>query len=161
MSGKIYTTKEVAKEALVEAVTIRKWAQILEEKGYIFDRNEKGWRLFTEKDVYNLRHFATLRSTDMNVEEVADNIVRYHVANINILPSDTAIQDDPLTDFMKRQEAFNERLMQRLDQQERYIEESLKKRDKQLMEALKETMEAKKMIAAAVHEKKKWWQFWK
>lgn len=45
--------------------------------------------------------------------------------------------------------------MMRLDQQQKYIVESLKKRDELLMQFLKESMETRKMIAAAKEEEKK------
>lgn len=47
---------------------------------------------------------------------------------------------------LKQQKQFNETLLKRLDQQQEYIKQSLERRDRQLMESLRATTEAKKEI---------------
>lgn len=51
-NDKRYSTGEIAKRILVEAVTVRKYAQMLEEKGYVFEKDQKGWRQFKETDLH-------------------------------------------------------------------------------------------------------------
>lgn len=60
----------------------------------------------------------------------------------------------------EQQEAFNKALLERLDRQTEYIEQSLKKRDEQLMQVLRENQETKKMIAAASQKKRSWLHRW-
>lgn len=68
----------------------------------------------------------------------------------------TTIQQD------NNQELFN-KIESALGNQESAIKSNLEKRDKYLMESLKESMEAKKQIAATEEQsnKKKWYQIWK
>jgi len=153
-----YATKEIANKLSVEPVTVRKYAQLLEDKGYIFKRNEANKRIFSHDDLKALEYFVSLRQTGKSVEESAEYIASLNRSNLTVSPNDTAIQDEPFLHFIKQQEAFNMELLKRLDKQQEYIEMSLKKRDEQLMIALKETLETKQLIAAG---KKRWWQFWK
>ncbi|MDQ0815636.1 hypothetical protein QF033_000214 [Bacillus pumilus] len=53
-----------------------------------------------------------------------------------------------------------------MKKQQEYIQSSLLERDKKLLEAIRETQETKKLIAATEQEEKEgqkkfWWQFWK
>jgi hypothetical protein len=60
-------------------------------------------------------------------------------------------------EYMKRQEEFNQALLQRLDQQQKYIEERMNERDKNLLESIRGTQEIKQQllqIASAKEEKK-------
>lgn len=63
-----------------------------------------------------------------------------------------------LTQFKEQQEAFNKNLINQLKKQEDYIKESIERRDRELMGALKEIQEQKKL---ANEDKKSWWKFWK
>ena len=60
--------------------------------------------------------------------------------------------------FIKSQEEFNKKILERLEIQEKKQAE----RDKNLMTALRESKEVKKQIATAAEKKRwKWWKFWK
>ena len=50
---------------------------------------------------------------------------------------------------------MNKALFNQLEEQQRYIEERMNKRDSLLMESLRETQETKKMMIAAEEERKK------
>ena len=58
-------------------------------------------------------------------------------------------------DFKEQQMAFNRELLQQLQKQQQYIQESLERRDKTLMETVREMQETKRLTAAA-EEKKSW-----
>jgi len=72
-------------------------------------------------------------------------------------------------EFNKEQMEFNKKLIEELQKQELYIKNSIKERDTKLMLALKESMESRREIAAAVvtelenrkKRKENWWKFWK
>ncbi|EWG08398.1 DUF3967 domain-containing protein [Cytobacillus firmus] len=158
---KTFSTKEVAKRLLIEPVTVRKYTQMLEEKGYLFKKDDRGWRLFIEEDIKALEYLAYLKMNGSSLEDAIEHVANLYRSNLSISqPNMTLQKDDPLEDFIKRQEAFNEALLKRLEEQQQYIDKVLQKRDEVLLNALKETLETKKLIAAEV-EKKKWWQFWK
>jgi hypothetical protein len=63
-----------------------------------------------------------------------------------------------LRDDAKKQQEFNQALVQKPDEQQTYIDDKLEARDRQLMQALRETQEAKKLMQqekAEQTEKKK------
>lgn len=158
---KTYSTKEVAKRLHVEPVTIRKYTQILEEKGYQYTKDERGWRLFTEEDIKGLEYLCLLKLNGKSLDDATDHIANLYRSNLSVSQHDMTIQGpvNPIQDFMNRQEAFNQDLIDRLNKQQEFIETSLKKRDELLLSSVKEILETKKMIAAASQKKR--WQFWK
>lgn len=58
----------------------------------------------------------------------------------------TAEDMQEVKEVLKQQQEFNKLLMQKLEQQERYIKDSLESRDKQLMEALNTMQEERKAL---------------
>lgn len=70
----------------------------------------------------------------------------------------------------KEQSEFNKLLVEKLDQQERYIRESLERRDQALLESIRALQDEKKALlevaAATVNavkeepKNKSWWKFW-
>lgn len=156
-NGRRYGSGEVAKRILVEPVTVRKYSQMLEIKGYIFEKDDKDRRRYTEADLTAFQHLTTLRQGGLSVEESIEKIAELYRHHLAILPTDTALQQEesPLLTFLKRQEEFNQKILERLEAQEKRQSE----RDLNLMKALKETQEVKKQIAA--DQQKKWWQFWR
>lgn len=151
-----YSSGDVAKQIRVESVTVRKYAQMLEDKGYEFEKDQKGWRKFSEADLNAMKHLVTLRHSGMNVEEATETIVSLYRQNLSISVSDTTLQQEKneIQIFIESQQAFNQKLLERLEAQEKRQAE----RDQHLMQVLKETQETRKLLAAA-KEKKKWWPF--
>ena len=64
-------------------------------------------------------------------------------------------------EFKKNQMQFNQKLLERLEKQQSYIENSIDERDKKLMLAIKESMETRRQIVAEEEKKKPWWKFWR
>ncbi|GGH89114.1 DNA-binding transcriptional MerR regulator [Pullulanibacillus pueri] len=146
---KTYSTKEVAKRLLIESVTVRKYAGMLEEKGYVFKKNDRGWRVFIEDDIRAMEHLLMMKSNGQSLEKSVDHIATLYRSHLSIAQPDMTLQADnnTLLEFIKRQEEFNQALLKRLDQ-----------RDQNLMAVLREIQEAKQKIAAT--KQKKWWKFW-
>ncbi|WP_381658169.1 MerR family transcriptional regulator, partial [Streptomyces lydicus] len=70
------SSKDVAKHLGIEPVTVRKYASMLEEQGYSFNKDSKGWRLYTEDDVKTLEYLCTMtkingHSLDETVKHIA------------------------------------------------------------------------------------------
>lgn len=155
-----YTTKEIAKRLAIEPVTVRKYVQLLEDKGYIYEKNEQNWRVFGEEDLKSLEYFVVLRSTGISVEQAAERVASLYQHKLSVSNTDIAIQaENPLMQFIESQEKFNRELLDRLDRQQEYIDQRLNQRDELLVTALREILDSKKQIASS--EKKKWFQFWK
>jgi DNA-binding transcriptional MerR regulator len=149
--------------------TLRKWAGALEESGYTFAKNEQGHRLYVERDIVILRQFKKLvQETNMPLENAA-NLVVDRASEHPLLPvaggalnGGTIDQrsfmrsedvNNRILDRLERQEEFNYQLLNELQRQrevieqlQKYIHESLERRDQQLLASLRETQETKKLL---------------
>lgn len=147
---KMYSSKDVAKRLLIEPVTVRKYSQMLEEHGYLFKKDDKNWRKYSEDDIKSLEYLCKMKSMGKSLDESVQHVASLYCANLNISKPDIALQqpENQFLEFMKKQEEFNKKLLEQMDQ-----------RDKNLMMQLNELQETKKQLAFTAQ--KKWWQFWK
>lgn len=152
----MYSSKDVAKRLSVQPVTLRKYAQLLEDKGVSFTKDEKGWRTYSEENIRFLEYLCNMKTMGKSLEEAADHIATLYRANLSIAQPAIPLQEEhSLTAFMKAQHEFNQKLVEQLER----IEQRQIERDQQLMRAIRETQEAKKQLAATT-QKKKWWKLW-
>jgi hypothetical protein len=151
---KAYWNHEIAKVLGIGESTLRKWCIELEKNGYEFVKGAKDSRAFLEHDLQALTYFKQLTKNEKIAQEKAAQSVveRYsrRVENERTLPvqyekpqpferfEETINQ---LLEHSKRQEEFNKALLQKLEQQESYIKDSLEKRDKVLLESIRSTQE--------------------
>ncbi len=139
------SSKDVAKHLGIEPVTVRKYASMLEEQGYSFNKDSKGWRLYTEDDVKTLEYLCTMTKINgHSLDETVKHIASLYRSKLSISNTATSLQDNPLIEFMKRQEEFNHSMMERMEAFERRQSE----RHDLLTKALRESLETQKMIAA-------------
>lgn len=172
-----YWSKDVSKNLGIGDSTLRKWCLALENEGYTFIKGQNDRRAFLDKDIINLRHFQKLvHEQRITMEEAAKFIVSSinHQEGTTSVPGEQALPPEPKNKYMtleqgneiierlQQQEQFNKALLEQLNKQQNYIEETLQKRDQQLMEALRVSQETKKLIAASTEkaeqqqEKKSW-----
>ena len=177
-TSKEYSTKEISNMTDIAESTIRKYALLLEKAGWLFLKNENGFRVFTDRDIFIFNEFKNLSKKNIQVDDIAKIIASKHknviaeavtnsqetldtkgispdIAKMLLEKVDTLLQDNEL------QKQFNQELLRRLDQQSHYIDESLKKRDQQLLASIREVQETKLLAAATQEKQKKWYQFWK
>lgn len=192
---KAYSPKEMRTTLDIGDSTLRKWCIALEKFDYQFIRNEQGRRLFVESDVVVLRHFQNLiKQHNMQLDNAATLVIdRFgkgaFESSTHTVPAEIerdnersnkqmneileklenqeeAFQEQK--EFNKELMRFNQELMQRLDDQQKYIEKKLEERDQStmqrytaLLEARKEETqkhieaETKRQVAAAEEENKK------
>ncbi|MFE4222465.1 DUF3967 domain-containing protein, partial [Streptomyces sp. NPDC055185] len=116
----------------------------------------KGWRLYTEDDVKTLEYLCTMTKINgHSLDETVKHIASLYRSKLTISDTATSLQDNPLVEFMKRQEEFNRHMAERMERFEKRQQE----RHETLTAALRESLETQKMIAAT--KQKKWWKFWK
>lgn len=169
---KAYSTKDLSLAMAIGDSTLRKWCLTLEKNGYGFIRNDQKNRVFIESDIVILKHFQSLiKQHNMQLDNAAKLVIdRFGKGSFEkgtgivlveqekeIAQSESEILNT-LLEHIRTQEEFNRELVQRLDQQQKYIDERLEKRDQKLMESLRENQEVKKtlfQIAAAQEENKK------
>ncbi|MBJ8055043.1 MerR family transcriptional regulator [Bacillus cereus] len=90
----VYWTREVAELLGVKEGTIRKYARLLEDRGYNFHRNDHDQRGFFDKDVIILRKIQELRkSKSMTLEDAANAIISMNPNN-NLAPITPPVTDE-------------------------------------------------------------------
>lgn len=151
------SSKDVAKRIGIEPVTLRKYSSMLEEQGYSFNKDSKGWRIYSEDDVKALEYLYTMTKINgHSLDEAVQHIAGIYRSNLSIANTDISLQqENPLTELIKQQEEFNRNILERLER----FEQRQSERDQNLLTALRESQETKKMLAAS--QQKKWWEFWK
>lgn len=71
----VYKTGEVLRKLNLKDSVFKKYISSLEKEGYVFQKNNMGHRLYTEKDIKALEMFLELISYDgMTIESVAKKI---------------------------------------------------------------------------------------
>lgn len=167
------TVKEMINRLNIGDSTLRKWCLSLEEHGYSFYRTDQNKRIFTQQDLLVLQQFKKLvqeKNMSMNnaslivtskhqkvpfsdkteIEQVIneENNVPYMRSNDELV-GQLMLFIEQQEERYKQQEKFNKSLIEKLDEQQKYIEERLNKRDNTLIQSLREVQETKKLIAAA------------
>jgi DNA-binding transcriptional MerR regulator len=144
---------------------IRNWLKEL--KAYIpVTKAGNGYQLFTDDAIDVLRMIQRMnRNQGYTIRQIEGQLAAGKQEPITEQPA-----ADPGTDVLKKlteieqmlqlQSEFNKELLTRLDNQQQYIEQSLKTRDQNLVESLREIRENRLAIAAAEEDKKPWWKWW-
>ena len=165
----VYGSSDVADLLKVQESTLRKYCLLLQDHNYSFLKNENGYRVFFDDDIIVLRKFLSLKNeSDMTLNDAAKSVVAWKNGNdvSGVVTEDmryiSRYNDlvDEFKKFQKDQEDFNRQLLSQLEKQNDYINKRLEQRDQVLMLTLRETLDAKKEIAAVEEKKKKWWKFW-
>jgi DNA-binding transcriptional MerR regulator len=161
----IYDTKDVAAHFNIHSSTVRKYCDILEKSGYDFHKNEHGHRGFFDSDLLALQKLIDLKDA-MTLEQASKSVVAWKTGNdIALRTTDEKQYSTQYSEllnefrsFQEQQNAFNKELIEQLKKQNEYINNKLEERDKNLMIAMRETMETQKQIASS--KTKTWWKFW-
>lgn len=147
---KVYSTSEVATMIGIAAVTVRKYSQELESKGYVFLRSEvksrQKARMYRYKDVETLRYLKEIREKSHITVEQATNITVERLgkgAIQDIASTDTQEIEQYNKQYSELKEMINKQskeihkqselllsqnelilnLNERLDKQEKYLEQ--------------------------------------
>lgn len=161
-----YSSKEVTARLDIGESTLRKWCLALEEQNYNFLRTAQNKRMFSEKDLFVLGQFKILvQEKNLSMQNAAEIVAARY--SEDLFPNQTEIERRESNSFsalgeIKKEiqdlKELNRELLQRLSEQQKYIEKRLEERDRLLMQAIRESQETKKLIAAAREENKK--SFW-
>lgn len=168
-----YSGREVADLLGIGASTLRKWSMLLEQNGYWFLRDSQNRREYRQMDIAALQRFYRLTKDQLfPQEEAALMIVSHDVA----LPArvETAVALAPplpvpapvsnsvweeklhaLAVHVQQQGEAHQALLERVEKQEAYIRSNLKERDRRLMKAMNDIMDAKVDLAKIKDEQRK------
>jgi DNA-binding transcriptional MerR regulator len=161
-----YFAKYISEQLKVTGPTLRRWSQTLESAGHEFKRNTNNQRIYYNADVEILKTLQTLVTNGIQVETAAKYAITGNAqtdhAVVERSNSDIDNKLDQLLEHIQRQderldqqERFNRELLAKLEEQHRYITESIERRDQQLMTSIREVQETKRLMAAAEEEKQK------
>ncbi|MCU5556830.1 DUF3967 domain-containing protein [Bacillus cereus] len=163
-----YWGSEVAKNLGIGSSTLRKYCLALEEAGYPFERGNNNSRIFYHTDVATIERLVTAMNKKNVTLEQAINLAMTSVEENNIatVAIDSVADTEhikALTERIERLEQLNLELIQRLDQQNKFLQETdaqriirEEKRDIQLMQVLREIQDSKRLIAASEQKKSLW-----
>lgn len=163
---KNFSTKEIATLLDMGVTTVRKYAQYLEKAGYTFAKTKNNARIFNDKDIEKIKYLKELRENPAMTVEHATNIVMgketQEILTISSSPQEqVALKKetlhesndmDELRELLKKQNDLISHLIDKLDHQEKVINEWLNERDKDLMRTITEKLETQKLIAATIEE---------
>lgn len=153
-TNKKYKSSDIARILKIKPVTVKKYSQLLEEQGYEFEKDVKGWREYTDTDLETFKTLIRYKRDDIKLNEAVSKAISdtkdIVVVKSELVESDTFETTQLMREFMFKQEEFNLLIAQRLEKQEQRLEQ----RDKNLMIAMREVLETQKQIA----NKKKWWK---
>lgn len=165
---KIYSPADVATQLKIKESTLRKYSLLLEEAGIKFRRNSQNQRWYNDNDVIALRKLVTLKNNgDMTLKECANAVFLWSKGNDISQPSTDTYSDtkryssdiSELKEMVNKQNELIEALTVQMSEQQEYIKESLDRRDRELLQAIKESQQLKLEATANQEEKRKtFWQ---
>ncbi|OAB27854.1 MerR family transcriptional regulator [Paenibacillus macquariensis] len=163
----VYTSKEVSVSVGIATSTLRTWCLKLEANGYILKRSDDGKRMFFERDITALRMMKELLDKKHPIEYAVDQITsRFNVMTHSVANNDavTTVEKTPflerfpnaieLNEFVNQirtavKEEVHQEVATALEEQNKRFDEHIDRRDRQIMEVLRELQEDRK---------KKWWK---
>jgi len=160
-SQRVYSPKELATILDINPSTLRKYADILEKKNYKFHKNDLGHRGYFDHDAIAFRKLIDYsRQEDMTLESAAIAVVAWYSSSESAIAATVETEETHtkdryedtiafLKEFATQQMKFNQELLNRLDEQNRYIEQSIKARDTALLESIREIQADKLAITTA------------
>ena len=69
-------SKEVATSLDISTSNLRKWSLLLEESGYVFERNEKNQRIYYNRDVNALSQMKIFMEKNRNIEDAVKVVIK-------------------------------------------------------------------------------------
>lgn len=159
-----YWTHEIAESLSISDSTLRKWCLELERHGYVFVKGENNSRAFLVRDLNllaRIKHYVRVEklTIEQAVSQSLQEFKESSSTNVKLANDGRSLLQggvrgsfeqelQQLNERMEKQEKFNEKLIERLEE-----------RDRNLMLVLKEIQETKKELLEA--KQNKWWKFWK
>lgn len=163
----LMSAKEISERIEIADSTLRKWCLGLEEQNYNFVRTAQNKRMFSEKDLFVLSQMKLLIQTkNLSINNAAE-IISVKYSDDVVLSNETELErSNELSPFVvetllelkteiEQLKEMNRLLLNKLDEQQQYIDNRLNKRDEMLMESLRQSQETKMLILEAKEEQKK------
>lgn len=169
-----FTVRQLSDETTIAENTVRRYISKFED--FFVSKGGTRSRLY-ERDAINvLIRIKNLYDSGCETEQVRETLrnefpITYDANATKEDKSSTPviIANEDLMEIKKaleEQKEFNRLLLERLNKQEEYIENTLEKRDQKLVENMRIALETQKKEMVAIEEtpqknNKQWWEFWK
>lgn len=165
---KSYWSLEVSKLLDISTSTLRKWSIALEERGYIFFRDENDKRAYLERDIIALLKLSELLSNKIGM----DNAVKTVVFNFSEKNSDSRVTlvqqyDERLpsryVEFKAQLQKIQEENQNIYDYLQR-IDRSLQVQQERVTVAEQSTEKKLDILLSRINTygmRKRWWNFWR
>lgn len=157
-----YFSKDVAIELDITTSSLRRWSIELEKEGYLFQRNDKGQRIYFERDFKAFRELKKLLSNSVPFTDAikAVTAIDFDKQNAEKTPS-------VYSETMRLSKHELETIIKKAIEEEREImlaafqeklSETIEARDKMLMSQIEKSQEEKnKLLETEAQDKKTWW----
>lgn len=133
-----FRSKELAEKLGVAAITVRKWSLKLEEKGYEIARDGEDRRLYSERDLMAFELLSKRLKEKMPLEKAVAAVADQF--RVHSIPNDDIIKQ--LRSYIESERIWREKLVQKIEQQESFIRESLAELKRLLEENMQDRKEA-------------------
>lgn len=165
-----YSANEVIEVIEIGSSTLRKWCLALEEHNYNFVRTDQNKRMFSDKDIVVLKQFKILvKNKNLSINNAAEIISnKYSSDPDEVFSSESEVEHPPevfsyetmmeqaalfssqtveeLKTEIEQLKSLNKEVLEAFNEQNKYIKEHLEKRDEQLLQALRDSQETKKLL---------------
>lgn len=149
---KVYSPSDIASVLQIKPATLRKYSALLEQYGYHIERNSQNHRYYRDKDIVTIRNVIRGTGGDVTLEQSVQNVIK--LASSGELTNDTKSSNESNNSDIKELKEMVQALTDKVDQQQDYINNHIKERDKAIMLALDELQQSKKQIASEAEQKK-------
>ncbi|MDE3841221.1 hypothetical protein C0966_18400 (plasmid) [Bacillus methanolicus] len=168
---KEYSTKDISNIVGIATPTVRKYAQALEKEGYVFTRNENGFRIFVDEDIEILQQMKQMSNeSGMNIVRIASTLINQRKQNqVDTIQNESEVAT-PVKSEAKEEEILNidridkkyeallkeiQELKQLVREQQAYIDERLEKRDQMITQSIRSLQEQRQALLEASTSKEK------
>lgn len=143
-------SKEVALHLDINKNTLRRWSMELEDAGYEFTRNDKNQRIYYDRDLVALNDMKKFLEKTQSLESAAKAVVKRSKDKVNTEKVLSVIEDDgdkvaftkdELEDFSRK--IAEETAMKTAQLLMEKFNDSIEKRDRQLVQSMRQTLEEK------------------
>lgn len=133
-----YTPGELSDKLKIQPGTLRKYSQLLEAKGVIFQRDAQDHRIYYENDYQNFYYLCDLRKRGTALSKAIGTVAELYLQNLTSLSTDTKTQSADLT---------NE-LIEVMKQENSQLRNEIKQTNELLFQVLQELQTTRQEIAA-------------
>ncbi|RJR23619.1 DUF3967 domain-containing protein [Candidatus Microgenomates bacterium] len=163
---------EVSELLQINRNTLRRW--LLQYEDYLNTKLEGNTKFIHESSVPAIKLIKDCYAKQLQEHEIKDILAKSHEIPKNaeseeatsVLPTHVEQELNEMKAMLLQQQEFNKQLVERLNEQQKYIESRMDARDKNLMSMIREVQETKQQLletAAAKEEvkeekeQKNWW----